>query len=779
MELKKSLDGKWELYYYDASDGKNKTLADIESGELKPITATVPGNVEFDLAEVDLLPKDMFKGTNTALAFQYEKYDWWFKKEFEAVELNEGEKAILRFEGVDTIADYYLNGQLVSSSKNFYIPHDIDITDKMQDKNVLYVHIHSSVLESFKFDVPFYQQINTGVNGVSAGQTYLRKPPHTFGWDIYPRTVSAGLFKSVSIFIKKPIELLECAYSTRSYWWNNWTPMLYMTYKLNAPDNILLSDRLSIRVTGKCGEDSTITALGRPMRTNCGNIYCEVKNLKRWWPKGYGEPNIYDTTVELLLDGEVVDSMDLNVGIRTVELKLTPSLHEEDADFRFIINGQEIMCHGINWIPLSAYHSLISERYDAALDLLNQSNSNIVRVWGGGIYEDKRFYDYCDRHGIMVWQDVMIACNVVPFCDKDFIENFKNELAYSVRRIRNHASIILWSGDNEIDMMMSGRGYDPEVNKISREIIPEVLSLNDVGRPYLPSSPIVSSRCIKEMKDDPNGTLTENHLYAMGRYHKIDFFKYTSALFVSEIGRLCYPAISSMKKMFTKENLWPYKDNKEHGFHSADWFNMVGRAPEIPKEIECMFGYVPEDMEDFVLASQISHGEGDKFFVERMRSQKPKKTGIMIWNLIDAWPQISDALVDYYYTKKLGFEFFRRSCEPVCLMYAEQTTSFATLKVVNDTLKDIKGTFTVTDLDTDKVIHRGGFGCKANSINNVCNTQLSWFDQKMLLIEWEIDGKKYRNHYLTGNSAANLDKYREWLPKIVPEYDLNDCSIKE
>ena len=274
MDLIKSLNGKWELYYYDASEGKEKTLADIESGELKPITATVPGNVEFDLAEAGLLPKDMFKGTNTALAFEYEKCDWWFKKEFEAVQLNAGEKAILRFEGVDTIADYYLNGELVSSSANFYIPHDVDITDKMQDKNVLYVHIHSSVLASFKFDVPFYQQLNTGVNGGSAGQTYLRKPPHTFGWDIYPRTVSAGLFKDVSILIKKPIELLECAYSTRSYWWNNWTPMLYMTYKLNAPDNILLSDRLSIRVTGKCGEDSTISALGRPKRTNGGNLYC-------------------------------------------------------------------------------------------------------------------------------------------------------------------------------------------------------------------------------------------------------------------------------------------------------------------------------------------------------------------------------------------------------------------------------------------------------------------------------------------------------------------------
>ena len=116
MELIKSLNGKWELYFYDASDGKEKTLADIQSGELKPITATVPGNVEFDLAEVGLLPKDMYHGMNTALAFNYEKYDWWFKKEFHSVELKEGERAILRFEGVDTIADYYLNGELVSSS---------------------------------------------------------------------------------------------------------------------------------------------------------------------------------------------------------------------------------------------------------------------------------------------------------------------------------------------------------------------------------------------------------------------------------------------------------------------------------------------------------------------------------------------------------------------------------------------------------------------------------------------------------------------------------------
>ena len=150
MELIKSLNGKWELYFYDASDGKEKTLADIESGELKPITATVPGNVEFDLAEVGLLPKDMYHGMNTALVFDYEKYDWWFKKEFDSVELKDGEKAILRFEGVDTIADYYLNGELVSSSANFYIPHDIDITDKMLDNNIFYVHIHSSVLHSFK-----------------------------------------------------------------------------------------------------------------------------------------------------------------------------------------------------------------------------------------------------------------------------------------------------------------------------------------------------------------------------------------------------------------------------------------------------------------------------------------------------------------------------------------------------------------------------------------------------------------------------------------------------
>lgn len=759
MRREISLDGQWKLYYYDTLDGTQYREDQLQ--EASCIPASVPGNVEIDLSEAGILPKDLYRGMATREHEKYESYDWWYQTEFSAPMLSEGETLLLEFDGVDCVAEYYLNGVKFAESENAQMGHSFEITQLVNPdgRNRLSVHIRNVLPETFDI----HHTVLTMSAWYSQGGAFVRKPAHSFGWDIFPRAVSAGLWKSVRLVVQDAYDFKELFYHV-DILPESKRPVLLFGCQLQAPYEKLIGTDLSVRVRGRSGEDSWFeTVVPHLPRQTFEKFTVDIVNPKLWWPYGYGEANIYDTTVELLDGTHVVARRELNVGLRTAQLRRSESVLEERPQFVFVVNGVEMMCRGSNWVPLDAYHSRDRERYARALELASDVGCNMLRVWGGGVYEQECFYDYCDRHGIMIWQDFMMACYMYPFEDA-MLKNMETEFTYQVRRLRHHPSIVAWAGDNEVDMVLKDSGINPEVNRITRELIPKVLNQHDPFRPYLTSSPYISGQNFVKVQEGSN-LLPEEHLWGARDYYKADFYKNSPALFVSETGYHGCPSPESVKKIVDEGCEWPCW-NEQWTLHSSDQRGNDNRVRLMMDQIYQLFAFEPNSLEEFSLASQISQAEAKKYFIERIRVAKPRKTGVLWWNLLDGWPQMSDAVVDYFFEKKLAYHYIKRAQAPFAIMLDEMRDWHHRIVAVNDTLKTMQGSYQVTDIDTGDVLAQGHYCVEPNGKAVLGAIRLMYSDQKMLLIAWEQDGRKHYNHYLCGLPGFSFAQYQCWLKKL-------------
>ena len=750
---KQLLSGIWQLYGY--SD-KNPILSseNIKDCDIS-IAGKVPGDVMLDLSENGFLPKDIFMGMNTTKTYDFEGYGWWYRTSFKKSEDFGNDRLFLRFEGVDCIADYYLNGIKIGSSDNMYIAHEFDVTKVIRDENVLEVHISSAMLDAYKHEYKAFSLANHRENHYLE-TAYIRKAAHCFGWDIFPRIVTAGIFKDVYLVQKDECRVNQLFCYTYSI--SETEAMLRFGYDLNVP----FGKKLTLNIEGNC-KDSHFSETSE-IRFKADIIEIVVQNPYLWWPKGYGEANVYDVTATILEDGKVISEHQMTTGIRTVKLDMTETIDGDNGKFGFIINGVPVMCRGSNWVPLDAFHCRDREKYEKALELCDDIGCNILRVWGGGVYEQDVFYDYCDRHGIMIWQDFMMACLAYPI-DDDFQKVIYNEAETVIRRLRNHPCIILWAGDNECDQFINGVNHMQDVNILTRKTLPQAVLENDMARPYLPSSPFVTKASGGVVTNIP-----EAHLWGVRDYYKAKFYANSPACFVSETGYHGCPARSSVEKFITPEKLWPIYDNEEWTLHSTDCKGKNHRVLLMEQQIVQLFDFVPTNLDDFALASQFSQAEADKFFIERIRVGKPKKTGIIWWNILDGWPQMSDAVVDYYFEKKKAYNYIKRSSEPFFIMADEISDWTSDIIASNDTLKAINGYFKVSDLESGKVFIESNFCVDPNSNKKLGSIPVMYSDKGMFLIEWEIEGKKYINHYLHGFPAFDFESYKKWNEKLEDIY---------
>ena len=736
-----TLNGEWRL------SGKPQ-----ESSE-KPLVlkAQVPGCVQLDLSREGYLPKDLYLGENIKETEKFEDWEWQYERTFTAPE--ERENVFMVFEGVDCIAEYFINGEKIGESENMLIEHEFEIGKYLKDgENTVTVNIKSSVVAAHYAEY----DINSALSwGNKSTETALRRPPHSYGWDIMPRAVTAGLWRDVRLEVRDKIYFSQLFFKTSL---NN----CRIVYELNCKWSDFKNVELAFK--GSCGEDSVFDIRFPVNHGKISGYGMEINNPKLWWPYGYGEPNIYDVTAQIYKDGELIHEEKTHFGLRTVTLDRTDTTDGKNGQFRFLINGVEIMCKGSNWVPMDAFHSRDAERYEKALELVKDIGCNILRCWGGNVYEDHEFFDFCDRNGIMIWQDFTMACRIYPETE-DFKRLLFEEAVKVVRKLRNHPSIILWSGDNEVDQLISTI-YDPNQNTLTREVLPTAVRLNDFGRPYLASSPFVSTKVYESRNGDainsPN--LPEDHLWGPRDYYKSDFYKQNMAHFVSETGYFGCPSLESLKKFITAEKLWPYY-NSEWILHSSDQDGNDFRVKQMEKQVKQLFGEIPQNPEDFIIASQISQAEAKKYFIERIRVGRPNKTGVIWWNLLDGWPQMSDAVVDYYYDKKIAYGYIKRSQAPFVIAADEISDWTLPIYACNDTLEKKSGSFTVKDAETDEVLFKSDFEIGANQSKLLTRRPIYYSDHKFLIFEWDANGEKGINHYLCGYPPFNLEKYKLLMQK--------------
>ena len=755
MKDEQSLNGKWDLYFGDDDGRIFMNSKEARQAGYQFVQAEVPGNVELDLTRAGIEP-DPFLSDHVLAFEKYEFCNWLFERQFEADPAQKGRQVFLNFGGINTFATIYLNGKEVGKTENMLIPYRFEVTSliRWNKSNTLTVFIQSAMNQARQMTY------TAAVRGAehSDEMTRLRMPPHCFGWDIMPRLLSAGLWRPVTLEYEDE-ERLEDFYLTTLYADEKQARLLFV-YTFHSHQKRLPLYR--VQIEGACGKSRFASEQDTHFISN--SLYIDVTNPLLWWPRGYGDQPLYKVTIALWRQEQKCDQKTFLFGIRTATVDACFDLNKEQR-FQVLVNNQPIFIRGSNWVPLSALHSLDESRVEKAIDLACDCGCNTLRCWGGNVYESRRFYDLCDEKGLLVWQDFSMACSGQP-SDDAFSKKIEEEATEVIKERRNHPCLLLWAGDNEVDASVYAqypKGF-ARYNRITREVIPRVIAAHDPMRFYLPSSPYMPAEYDHALQGP------EQHLWGPRDDFKGDFYRLNTASFASEIGYHGCPSVSSLKKFITEEELWPFSGSRQWLVHSTArplYDRGYDRNELMAKQVAILFGHVPENLEDFVFASQISQAEALKFFIEQFRMQKGKKTGIIWWNLLDGWPQISDAVVDYYFMPKLAFHIIKRCQQDILLMIDEYDAWKHRIIAVNDTFLPVAGKYCVTHFETGHTIIEGDFSLAANDRKILSDFGTNPSQQALYLIEWEINGKIHHNHYVAGKYPFTLAQFSTWMQKIA------------
>ena len=753
--------GNWKL-----------TLQNPLNKEIITIPAQVPGNAIADLYRNGII-EDPFFADNSVRMRPFEFIDWEYSTQFRKVEKEADEKLYLNFEGIDTIADVFVNGEKIGSANNMFIAHKFELPENLQEVNELKVKIYSPITEARKYSYPpanFAMPYNFE-------SLHIRRAAHTYGWDIFPRLIGAGLWRKVEIVKEKPIRWGDVYLFTSSLMENS--ARIILDWNFYA-DNVVVLDGFEAELRMKCKNSSFTHHF--PMRFIKGVCNMIIENPLLWHVIGTGEQNLYDVELDLIYNGEVVDCKKWRSGIRTVELRRTDVLdRDRNGQFHFYVNNREVFLKGSNWVPTEALHGEeTSEKFRAILELFKESNSNVIRCWGGGVYEDNEFFDLCDEMGFLIWQDFMFACAFNPQ-DDEFLSRVKIDAEAVVKKLRHHPSLGLWCGDNEVDVFISWshtlrKRFSPEKNRITREVLPEVLRLYDTARDYLPSSPYFPPS-LNVLYDDIGDKAPENHLWGPRDYYKSRYYIDPAALFASEIGYHGMPNFESLEKFVDKSTLksksaanndlgWICHASQPCGDVKGPW---AFRNELMDKQVKNVFGYMPDDVETFVGASQIVQAEAKKFFIENFRLTRDRRSGLIWWNMIDGWPQFSDSVVDYYFSKKLAFDYIKNIQQPLIIGIREPEIDGIshTVVAVNDSSVALSGDYTIYNGDTKEEVARGEFAVGENTLQKLPQVKLR--NGEIYIIKWNCNGETYFNHYQAGIPPFDSEKYVRVMSEFYPK----------
>ena len=663
-----SLNGSWQLSGYQ------------ENGQQRQLVAQVPGCVHMDLLKHELIPDIHYRDNETQIYWIYEQ-DWSYERSFElsAAQI-EAETLILRCHGVDTLATIFVNDQEIAQCNNMHRSWDIDLSGKVQAGENTIRFFFPCILPFLKeqHDKKFVPAWNI-FKEEFWGNHSLRKMHCSFGWDWGPIAPSVGIWRDIEILCSNSARL-ERVYVEQQHT----EAAVDLAVKIpveHAVDGLQAAVTLSL--DGKEVAASTVAISGEKTAASL-----HIKNPELWWPNDLGAQCLHDLQIVLTnAAGDICDSQELRIGLR--DLQLIRENDDAGQSFIFRVNGTDVFAKGANWVPVHNYLPSISrEHYKARIQDAADAHMNMLRVWGGGIYEDDNFYDLCDEMGILIWQDFMFACSCYPFADDALCANVAEEFKDNIIRIRHHASIALWCGNNELeqglvseewtDTSMSWKDY----SRIFDNILPEICTELDPMRPYWPGSPHTPIGDRNNHADEGSG---DTHLWDVwfgGQPFEAQR-KWTTR-FMSEFGFQSFPEPKTLRG-FTEEhdrNLSSYvmdfhqrsrMGNKTIYQYIMDWF------------------LLPKNLDETLWLSQISHGMCVKYATEHLRRLQPHNMGVLYWQINDIWPCASWASVDYHGRWKALQYMAKQFFAPLLVTVLEDDKKWSfDLHVSNQTLEDEK-----------------------------------------------------------------------------------------
>jgi beta-mannosidase len=621
-----------------------------------------------------------------------DKVEWEYKTSFDVDEKYLTNETIkLHLDGLDTWATVYLNGKIILNADNMFYQWKVDVKDYLRPgKNKLRIIFHSPINKGLKLreELGYYlpgaenDQSQLGGTGDIKTVVFSRKAQYHFGWDWGPRLVTGGIWQPVYLTAHNNARIEKVHFQTLEIA-NEEANIQVDTYIESFDDDdvtvaIFMGDAI-------VAEKTFMVKSGK----NTLSLPVIIKNPELWWTNGLGDQHLYNFKVTLNKDNRTIDRAFESIGLRTVEL--IQETDETGSSFFFKVNGQPVFMKGANYIPQDIFLPRVEKSdYEHLIKSAAEANFNMLRVWGGGIYEQEIFYDLCDKYGILVWQDFMFACAMYPG-NKEFIDNVEKEAIQNVERLRNHPCIALWCGDNEILIAWNRWGWQDQVReKQSEEIIdtiwkayedvmhkllPEIVEKYDPARSYWASSP---SSGFGELE---NGKSGDNHYWGVW-WGKEPFEKYEEIIprFMSEYGFQSFPELNSVKKYALEED-WDIESEVMRSHQRSSIGNVT-----IKEYMERDYRD-PKDFPMFLYVNHVLQAEGIRTAMEAHRRNMPHCMGSLYWQLNDCWPVASWSGIDYYGNWKALHYFAKKAFSEVLVSPDPDTLGNVKIHLVSDRLE--------------------------------------------------------------------------------------------
>ena len=636
--------------------------------------ATVPGVVHTDLLQNKIIEDPFFRLNERGLQW-IDKEDWVYETCFTlAAGMMRKENMELVFEGLDTYADVYLNDECILKADNMFRRWSIPIRQYIREENnILKVYFHSPIkIDVPKWDALPYQYPASNDQSENGGlfnkkiSIFARKAGYHYGWDWGPRLVTSGIWRPVYIRAWSDLRINDVFIEQKEVGAGRAVIAGHVELDADKDMNgvlVTITDGVTGRVLGEWQAD-----LKRG--TNRVTVDFVLHKPKLWWSNGLGEPFLYRFRTDIIAGGELLDSKTERVGIRSLKV-----VHQPDKDghtFYIELNGRPVFAKGANYIPSDNFLPRVTpENYKKTILDAAGVNMNMLRVWGGGIYENDVFYDLCDEYGIMIWQDFMFACSMYP-AEGALLDNIHQEAVDNVKRLRNHACIALWCGNNECQDAWLGWGWKREIERQNKEYadkiwaqyrqqyhvtLPGVVREYAPGTFYWPSSPFA-------FEGEMSGTTDGDRHYWSVWHGKAPISDYDSekSRFFSEYGFQSFPEFESVKRYAPYPEDWDIRSevmmSHQRGGDHANGLIETYLLNEYKK---------PRDFRAFLYMNHVLQGDAIKTAIESHRRQMPYNMGTLFWQHNDCWPVASWASRDYYGRWKAQHYYVRKAYDDILI----------------------------------------------------------------------------------------------------------------
>jgi len=645
------------------------------------VPATVPGCVHLDLLSAGLIP-DPYLDDNEKLLGWIGRADWRYETTFDwdGADSADGRTDLVAL-GLDTVAVVEVNGAVVAETRNMHRSYRIPVTGVLrQGTNTLAVTFTGALTAAEQAEKELGARPHVNRHPYNA----LRKMSCDFGWDWGPEIMTAGIWRPLyleawrqaGIDGVRPLVALDGDTGVVS---------VFADLRWASESSVPLRMEVSV------GDVRSVVDVPAGLSSPFAEV--RVPQAKKWWPHGYGEQPLYDVAVRLAGDDGVLDEWQGRIGFRTVELDTTPDEH--GTPFTLVVNGRPVFVRGVNWVPGDCFPSRVGPGlYARRLAQAREANVNLIRVWGGGIYESEAFYDLCDELGLLVWQDFLLAC--AAYSEEEPLRGeIVAEAREAVTRLSPHPSLALWNGGNENVWGYHDWGWQEELDGRSwgweyySRILPDIVGELDPTRPYCPGSPY-SPDPASHPNDPGHGTM---HLWDV--WNRLDYTRYRdhAPRFASEFGFQGPPALSTLTRAVRERPLRVGSPVMLVHQKADDGDGKLARglAGHLP---------APATFEDWHWATSLNQARAVAFGVEHLRSLMPHCMGAVVWQLNDVWPVVSWSAVDGDGRRKPLWYALRRAFRDR-LLTIQPRPGGLTLIAVNDSAEPWRAEVPVTRFDVD------------------------------------------------------------------------------